>query len=215
MHIATKAVRSHTLFTLARFFLSILDPTCTLVCKFTTVCSLYPTLVRILIEPSIKLHIVKSFKRIILFLLSFGIFSWVRNGIGLYLSNLGILLLLLLHHVNLRTIKEQPKTRYPTISYSSMKLTISFVFLILFFAIAALFSIIFTWNIYVLHIRNIWSLFFAFIVIPKYYINQNENLRLYVSVYHLVPAPVLPWQLPSNFDRNSVKLTYVNYPNNE
>ena len=109
-----------------------------------------------------------TFQRIVLIFLSFGIFSWVRNGIGLGLSNLGILLLLLLHHVNLHTINEQPKTRYPTISYSSMKLTISFVLVTLFFAIAALFSIIFTWNIYVLHIRNIWSLFLAFIVLPKY-----------------------------------------------
>ena len=156
-----------------------------------------------------------TFQRIILFFLSFGIFSWVRNGIGLGLSNLGILLLLLLHHVNLHTINEQPKTRYPTISYSSMKLTISFVFVTLFFAIAALFSIIFTWNIYVLHIRNIWSLFLAFIVIPKYYINQNENLKLYVSVYHQVPAPLLPWQLPKDFIPNSVKLVCVNYPKNE
>ena len=68
-----------------------------------------------------------TFQRIVLIFLSFGIFSWVRNGIGLGLSNLGIILLLLLHHVNLHTINEQPKTRYPTISYSSMKLTISFV----------------------------------------------------------------------------------------
>ena len=74
-----------------------------------------------------------------------------------------------------------------------------------------LFSFVVTWNIYVLHIRDI----LAFILIPKYFINQNENLKLYVSVYHLVPAPVLPWQLPSNFDPNSVKLTYVNYPNDE
>ena len=82
----------------------------------------------------------------------------------------------------------------------------------LFFAIAALLSIIFTWNIYVLHIRNIWSLFLAFIVLPKYYINQNQNLKLYVSVYHWVPAPVLPWQLPRNFNPNSVNLVCVNHP---
>ena len=78
-----------------------------------------------------------------------------------------------------------------------------------------LFTSIVTWHIYVVHIRNISSFFFVFILIPKYFINQNENLKLYVSVYHLIPAPVLPWQLPCNFDPNSVKLVSVNYPNNE
>ena len=78
-----------------------------------------------------------------------------------------------------------------------------------------LFSFVVTWNIYVLHVRDISGLFFAFILIPKYFINQNERLKLYVSVYHMVPAPVLPWQLPSNFDPNSVKLVCENYPNNE
>ena len=149
-------------------------------------------------------------------MLFYCISSWIRNGLGLSLSTLGILFLFLLHHVNLHTIKEPSNTRYPRISsYSSVKLNVSISFVLLFQAIATLFSILFTWNIYVLHVRNILSLFFAFVVIPKYFINQNENLKLYVSVYHLVPAPVLPWQLPSNFDPNSVKLTYVNYPNNE
>ena len=78
-----------------------------------------------------------------------------------------------------------------------------------------LFSFIFTWNIYVLHIRSNLILLFAFIIIPKYFINQNQNLKLYVSVYHWVPAPVLPWQLPKNFNPNSVNLIYVNHPNNE
>ena len=148
-------------------------------------------------------------------MLSYCISSLIRNGLGLSLSTLGILFLFLLHHVNLRTIKEPSNTRYPRISYSSMKLTVSFSLVLLFQAIASLFSILFTWNIYVLHIRNILSLFFAFVLIPKYFINQNENLKLYVSVYHWVPAPLLPWQLPKNFNPNSVKLICVNYPSNE
>ena len=73
----------------------------------------------------------------------------------------------------------------------------------------------FTWNIYVLHIKRNLILLFAIIIIPKYFINQNENLKLYVSVYHWVPAPVLPWQLPKNFNTDSVNLICVNYPNNE
>ena len=78
-----------------------------------------------------------------------------------------------------------------------------------------LFSFIFTWNIYILHVRSNLILSFAFILLPKYFINQNENLKLYVSVYHWVPAPVLPWQLPKDFNPNSVNLICVNYPDNK
>ena len=136
-------------------------------------------------------------------MLSCCIFSWVRNGVGL--GTLGILLLLLIQHVNLRTIKEPPKTKYPWISCSSLKLTFSLMFLILFQAITVLFSFLFTWNIYVLHIKNILIVFLSHVLIPKYFIHQNENLKLYVSVYHWKPAPLLPWQLPKHFDHKSVK----------
>ena len=162
-----------------------------------------------------KFDCTKTINNCIIILLSYSIFSFVRNGLGFGLTTLGILWLLVLHHVNLRTIKEPPKTtRYPYMSYSSLKLTISFIFVILFLAITILHSFIFTWNIYVLRIRNLLIFTFAFILLPKYCINQNENLKLYVSVYHWVPAPVLPWQLPKNFNPNSVKLVCVNHPKN-
>ena len=143
------------------------------------------------------------------------IFSFVKNGLGYALGVMASLSLSILHRVNLRTISEPPKTRYLWISYSSLKFTIFSLFLILILAATILFPFLFQFNIYVLYIKDIFSLFFAFVLVPKYFINQNENLKLYVSVYHLVPAPVLPWQLPCNFDPNSVKLTYVNYPNTE
>ena len=149
-------------------------------------------------------------------MLYYFIFSFVRNGLGFGLTTLGILWLLVLHHVSLRTIKEPPKTTsFLFISYSSLKLTISYILVMLFLAITILLSFLFTWNIYVLRIRNLLILTFAFILLPKYFIDQNENLKLYVSVYHWVPAPVLPWQLPKNFNPKSVKLIYVNHPNNE
>ena len=136
------------------------------------------------------------------------------------MTSLAILLLWLLQHVNLRTIKEPPKTNYPPyLTYlkpGTLKLTTFFMLTIFFLnCVTMLFSFIFTWNIYVLHIRNISILLFAFIIIPKYFINQNKNLKLYVSVYHWVPAPVLPWQLPKMFNPNSVNLICVNHPNNE
>ena len=131
------------------------------------------------------------------------------------MSAMVVLLLSLLHRLNLRTIKDPKKTRYLWISYSSLKFTILSMFIILILAATVLFPFLFQFNIYVLHIKDILSLFFAFVLVPKYFINQNEHSKLYVIVYHLVPAPVLPWQLPCNFDPSSVKLTYVNYPNKE
>ena len=139
----------------------------------------------------------------------------VKNGLGYGLCAMTTLLLSLLHHLNLRKIKEPPKTRYLWISYSSLKFTIFSMFLILILAATVLFPFLFRFNIYVLHIKDILSLFITFVLIPKYFINQNENLKLYVSVYHWVPAPVLPWQLPKNFDPNTVRLVFVNYPNHE
>jgi hypothetical protein len=151
------------------------------------------------------------------FLLSYYIFSWVHNGLGFGLSTLGILWILLHHHVNLRTIKEPTEKRYASwISDSNLKFTISIAFgIFIFLTITILFSFLFTWNLYVLHLGNILILSFGFILIPKYYINQNKNLKLYVSVYHWVPAPVLPWQLPKCFDPKSVNLVCVKYPSNE
>ena len=160
-----------------------------------------------------KFNCSKTINNCIIILLAYSIFSFVRNGLGFGLTTFGILWLLVLHHVNLRTIKEPPKTtRYPYMPFSSLKLTIFSIFVIIFLAITILLSFLFTWNIYVLRTRNLLIFIFAYILLPKYFINQNENLNLYVSVYHWVPAPVLPWQLPKNFNPNSVKLVCVNHP---
>ena len=51
------------------------------------------------------------------------------------------------------------------------------------------------------------------IFITRYYFSQNPNFKLYLSVYHHQPPLVLPWQLPSDFDPNSVILKYVLYEN--
>ena len=86
------------------------------------------------------------------------------------------------------------------------------MFAILLWPITVRLSFLFSWNIYVLHVRNILGIFFTFILIPKYIINENLNLKLYVSVYHWVPAPVLPWQLPKNYS-TSVNLVVLSYEN--
>ena len=64
-------------------------------------------------------------------------------------------------------------------------------------------------NVYYLHIINIMFATFIGILVPRYSISQDPILKFYVSVYHHQPPPVLPWQLPDNFDHNSVKLITV------
>ena len=64
-----------------------------------------------------------------------------------------------------------------------------------------------------LHVYLLFNIAILFIILPRYYISQNHNLKLYLSVYHQIPPPVLPWQLPENFDPNSVKLEFILYDN--
>ena len=66
-------------------------------------------------------------------------------------------------------------------------------------------------NLLVPHIQMLLFTTTVCIFIPKYYIHQNENLILYVKLYHQIPAPVLPWQLPENFDLKSVNFDYNSY----
>lgn len=51
-----------------------------------------------------------------------------------------------------------------------------------------------------------------FILLPMYYINQNPNFKLYLSVYYYQPPPVLPWQLPEHFDPKGTRFVAVDYP---
>ena len=59
------------------------------------------------------------------------------------------------------------------------------------------------------HVKYFVTMLYLWIFLPKYYINQNPSLKLYVSYYHHQPAPILPWQLPNNFDPDSVELNIV------
>ena len=64
-------------------------------------------------------------------------------------------------------------------------------------------------NFTFLHFHILLNIVLIFVLFPKYVISQNLNLQLYVSVHHHHPPPVLPWQLPENFDSGSVKLNTV------
>ena len=99
------------------------------------------------------------------------------------------------------------------LSYSSLKF-VSIIFALIFLnTFYILFPLYDMNNVYMLQIHNILITILMFIFIPKYYINQNYNPKLYVSVYHWQPAPVLPWQLPDNFDDKSVKLKCIKSKN--
>ena len=134
-------------------------------------------------------------------------FSPIVNGLGWLLCNLGSVLLLLVFHRNLHTVKELKPSR----NAFSSNFIFSVIALTLFFGTSAILK-----NYVKIAALNtpqasiIFNSTLIFILIPKYYICQNHNLKLYVSVYHHHPPPVLPWQLPGNFDLKSVKLrSYV------
>ena len=64
-------------------------------------------------------------------------------------------------------------------------------------------------NFFLTHIQILLYVITFCIFLPRCYISQNENLELYVSLYHQIPAPVLPWQLPENFNPRIVQLNFI------
>ena len=133
------------------------------------------------------------------------LFSVLKNGFGLVICNVGILIFLLKFRFNLRSLDEQEQSR------NSIIVKFMSVFFPIFSLVTA--SVLIRKfdndNLLFQHLINLLNIFILFICVPKYFINRNENLKLYVSVYHRHPPPVLPWQLPSNFDPNSAKLIIV------
>ena len=132
-------------------------------------------------------------------------FSQIRFGLGIALNSFGILWFLFKFHRNVHTIKDDQISNNPWLSTSSLKLSITFLtgFSLFHFLIPHTSTYPYS------QIKSLLFLFCIFIVLLKCYINQNDNLKLYVSVYHMQPPPVLPWQLPENFDPNSVKLVFI------
>ena len=137
----------------------------------------------------------------------------LRNGLGLFITIFGIILLLLYFQCNLHSLREEPPTIYSKIfRYVPSKFLVFHIILTFFLGLSSFLSFRQSPNIdYFIHFKSIITVTFVSIIIPKYYINQNPNLKLYVNVYHHQPPPVLPWQLPKNFDHNSVKLICVRY----
>ena len=135
-------------------------------------------------------------------------FSVVVSGIGWILCTLGSIFFLLTFHYKLHSIKEPAVTRKnKSIVGLFPKVTFAIVVGIIFVSISL---IIFNFRDFQdpiqLHLRLLFLITTLFIAVFKYFIEQNHNLKLYLSVYHQIPPPVLPWQLPENFDPKSVKL---------
>ena len=144
----------------------------------------------------------------------FLIFSFVRNGLGFALTFFGILGLSSILHCNLHSITERPPTRsYPILKYLSYEFVLFCIGVTLIIGVSTMFPFHDSPNIYIIHIHNILTMAIVAIMIPKYYINQDPNMKLYVNVYHCQPPPILPWQLPRSFDPNSVKLICVSHKN--
>ena len=140
-----------------------------------------------------------------LFLITFFFhFSQVRFGLGIAFNSFGILWLLIKFHRNVHMIRDPKKSNPPWISTSLLKLFIIFSTA---FSINLLIPQTFTYRY--THVQPLLFLLCIQIVLPKYFINQNDNLKLYASVYHLQPPPILPWQLPEHFDPNSVRLVFI------
>ena len=142
-------------------------------------------------------------------------FSIVKDGLGQVLILIGITIFIIQFNRNLHSIRDPDVEKFK----KKLDKKISSIFLSKYFRTACFFGIFLVVmiiffpykdnnakNILVPHIQMLLFTTIQCIFMPKYYIRQNENLILYVKLYHQIPAPVLPWQLPENFDLKSVNL---------
>ena len=130
----------------------------------------------------------------------------VGYGLGFVLIIVGIIYLVLNFQLKLHSINEDPIVSRNWFGFSKIKLLASLT-LGLVLSINAFFDTDVMFLTY-LRINSVMTL--LYIIIPRYgVIEPNRNLKLYFSIYHRHPSPVLPWQLPTNFDPNSVKLIVV------
>ena len=118
---------------------------------------------------------------------------------------LGVLFFLVEFHLKLHTFKDTSSKKMVTIYFISFLLILSAAFLLV-FGIGRLKYL----NINHKRLYHLVTLLVHGVAVPKFYISKNPSLQLYVNVFHHHPSPVLPWQLPKNFDPTSVKLIHVN-----
>ena len=149
-------------------------------------------------------------------LIKFWNLSIIRSGLGWILCTIGILSFVVIFYCKLHSIKEtaHSKRNDSWMAFSRFKYIFVLITAILFVSIIFLIfnfddnnGIVFLNGFLLIHTAII------FIFITRHHFSQNPNFKLYLSIYHHQPPPVLPWQLPYNFDPNSVKLKFVLYKN--
>ena len=148
------------------------------------------------------LNIVNNKKRLTKFY--FCCFSIFKSGFGILLCIICIKVFVLRRHMKLHVIID-PKSKKSLAKYY---IHIIF-FLSLTLVLITLLIVIEENHIYTSHVKHIISFLYFWVFLLKYYINQNPSLKLYVNCYHHQPPPVLPWQLPKNFNNDSVKLNVI------
>ena len=132
-------------------------------------------------------------------------FSIVRNDVGLYLGVFCIIIFVLRHHMKLHEINDSKSKK--SLAKYLIHIIIQCLFLIVLF-LASLDGVQEKY-IFIAHLKHFVLMLYFLIFLPKYYIHQNPKLKLYVKYYHYQPAPILPWQVPNNFDPNSVELNVI------
>ena len=132
-------------------------------------------------------------------------FSIIRNDFGLYLGVFCIIVFVLRHRMKLHEINDS--TSKKSLAKYLIHIIIQFLFLTLLF-LGSLDGVQEKY-IFIAHLKHFVLMLYFLIFLPKYYIHQNPSLKLYVKYYHYHPAPILPWQVPNNFDPDSVKLNVI------
>ena len=137
------------------------------------------------------------------------LFRVAAAGYGFVLCYLGFAFFFLIFHCKLHSIPESRSK-----GYKHQFLTGIFsIFIILSckFIIAKIFLTKYDVTMIVSLMHHIFFLanLIVQILILKYFIHQNPNLRLYVNVYHHQPPPILPWQLPDDFNPGSINIIVV------
>ena len=130
----------------------------------------------------------------------------MKDGFGRVIYSIVALCFMMNFKCNLRSIEDQTR---PKSILSGKSVIICFVGTAFLTTNIILRSQYEMENFTLLHIHILLNVIMIFVLFPKYVISQNQNLQLYVRVYHHHPPPVLPWQLPENFDSGTVELIIV------
>ena len=134
----------------------------------------------------------------------FCFFSIFKNGLGTLLCVIFITIFVLRSHMKLHVITDPESTKSLAKYYIHIILFLSLTLVLM-----TLLIIIKGYHVYTSHVKHLVSFLYFWIFLSKYYINQNPSLKLYVSCYHHQPPPVLPWQLPKNYNTDSVKVYVI------